>query len=35
MPVFKGNDAFIFTVFGDGNAGTNVTATIQITATIQ
>jgi len=34
-PGFKGNDSFIFTIFGDGNAGTNVTATIQITATIQ
>jgi hypothetical protein len=34
-PGFKGNDSFTFAVFGDGDAGTNVTATVQMSATIQ
>ena len=34
-PGFKGSDAFTFTIFGDGNAGNNLTATIQMSVTVQ
>src|SRR5712691_2223527 len=34
-PGYKGSDAFTFTIFGDGKAGTNVTATIQMSVTVQ
>ena len=34
-PGFKGSDAFTFTIFGDGDAGTNKTATIQMSVTVQ
>jgi hypothetical protein len=34
-PGFKGSDSFTFTIFGDGNAGRNTTATIQMAVTVQ
>ena len=34
-PGYKGSDAFTFSIFGDGNAGTNVTATVQMSVTVQ
>jgi hypothetical protein len=34
-PGFKGSDSFTFTVFGDGTAGRNTTATIQMNVTVQ
>ena len=34
-PGFKGSDSFTFTIFGDGNAGQNTTATIQMNVTVQ
>lgn len=32
---FKGSDSFTFTIFGDGKAGQNTTATIQMSVTVQ
>ena len=34
-PGYKGDDAFAFTIFGDGNAGTNTTATVQMAVTVK
>jgi Bacterial Ig domain len=34
-PGFKGSDSFTFTIFGDGTAGRNITATIQMAVTVQ
>jgi hypothetical protein len=34
-PGFKGSDAFTFTVFGDGDAGSNLTATVQMSVNVQ
>jgi hypothetical protein len=34
-PGYKGSDSFAFTNFGDGKAGTNLTATIQMNVTVQ
>ena len=34
-PGYKGDDAFTFTIFGDGNAGTNTTATVQMAVTVK
>jgi len=33
-PGYKGSDSFTFTIFGDGNAGTNTTATIQMQVSV-
>ena len=34
-PGYKGSDSFTFTIFGDGNAGPNTTATIQMQVSVQ
>jgi hypothetical protein len=33
-PGYKGSDSFTFTVFGDGDAGPNTTATVQMQVTV-
>jgi hypothetical protein len=34
-PGYKGGDSFTFSFFGDGNAGKNLTATVQMSVTVQ